>query len=481
MKKTITRLIVITACLCALLPSFTAISRGSEADTDTLSYSKFGKVFIYRQTPQPSHVVLFVSGDGGWNLGVVDMARTLSSLDALVVGIDITRYLRTLQNASATCLYPAEDFELLSKFIQQKYNYSVYTPPVLIGYSSGATLVYAILVQAPPQTFLGAVSMGFCPDLLLTRPMCKGNGLEWTIGPKNKGYIFSPASNLEAPWVVLIGTEDQVCTPGDTEDFVKKVKNGKLIVLPKVGHGFAVPRNWMPQFKDAFAEIVTKKEAAAQPASDALKDLPIEEVPAQNPSARLQSTVSDCMAVFVSGDGGWGVTDKGVSGELAARGIPVAGLNSLHYFWKPKSPEIVSKDLARILSYYMPLWKKNKVILIGYSMGADVLPFMITGLPPDIRNRIELAAFIGPSSTADFEFHLSNWLKNSSRKTSREVLPELRKLKGMKMLFFNSEDDKESLREGLDSSFGRIVQLKGGHRVGGNFAPIVDEVLKAME
>jgi type IV secretory pathway VirJ component len=56
---------------------------------ETLSFGRFGSVALYRATDHPRHVVLFVSGDGGWNQGVVDMARALSSLDALVLGIDI--------------------------------------------------------------------------------------------------------------------------------------------------------------------------------------------------------------------------------------------------------------------------------------------------------------------------------------------------------------------------------------------------------
>ena len=61
---------------------------------ETLAFGRFGNIYIYRNSPQPEHVVLFVSGDGGWNLGVIDMARALADLDALVAGIDITTYLK---------------------------------------------------------------------------------------------------------------------------------------------------------------------------------------------------------------------------------------------------------------------------------------------------------------------------------------------------------------------------------------------------
>jgi len=45
------------------------------------------------------------------------MARELSGLDALVVGIDINRYLKSLRNSKEVCSYPAADFEALSKYI----------------------------------------------------------------------------------------------------------------------------------------------------------------------------------------------------------------------------------------------------------------------------------------------------------------------------------------------------------------------------
>ncbi len=51
--------------------------------------NRFGKIVLVHPAAQPANVVLFISGDGGWNLGVVDMARELVALDALVVGIEM--------------------------------------------------------------------------------------------------------------------------------------------------------------------------------------------------------------------------------------------------------------------------------------------------------------------------------------------------------------------------------------------------------
>jgi len=145
------------------------------------------------------------------------MARQLAALDALVVGIDIRHFLKELEETAEKCSYPAADFEALSKYVQKRYDFPRYVSPLLVGYSSGATLVYATLVQAPATTFRGAVSLGFCPDLPLNRPFCRGNGLEWKRGPKGKGYSFLPAMNLEVPWIALQGGVDQVCDPSATE------------------------------------------------------------------------------------------------------------------------------------------------------------------------------------------------------------------------------------------------------------------------
>ena len=451
------------------------------ANEESLTFGSFGKITLYYQVAQPANVVLFVSGDGGWNLGVVDMARELATLDALVVGIDINHFVKEIESAGEKCLYPAADFEALSKFVQRKLNYPVYRTPVLVGYSSGATLIYAGLVQAPPNTFLGGISMGFCPDLMLTRPMCKGSGLEWTEGPKGKGFNFLPASSLEVPWIALQGTIDQVCDPKSTESFVKKVSNGEIVDLPKVGHGFSAPKNWMPQFRKAFTDLtagVQRSNVAAKTSSNGksepLSDLPLIEVPATGKQTNL-------MGVIITGDGGWGVTDRGIAQKLAANGIPVVGLNSLHYFWKQKTAEQAAADLNRILQHYGAIWNQTEVVVVGYSFGADVLPFMLNRIPGETLQKIRVITFLGLSSTADFQFHLTDWFSNRERSTSQKVRPEVERLRGKKILCFYGTDDEDALCKNLDPGLAKVIPIQGGHRFGKDYQPIVDAILQEIK
>ncbi len=225
----------------------------------TLTYPKFGQVALYRESDHPAHVVVFVSGDGGWRLGVVDMARHLADLDALVIGVNIRTYFKALARAKLPCNDAAGDFEALGMYVQTELGYPDLESPILVGYSSGATLVYAALVQAEPGQFRGAMSLGFCPDLPVVKPFCAGRGLRFVANPKAKGVLFETTSTLEDPWYVFQGSIDQVCNPQETADYAKKVRHGELVWLDKVGHGFSVEKRWLPQFADAFHRVADAK------------------------------------------------------------------------------------------------------------------------------------------------------------------------------------------------------------------------------
>lgn len=447
-----------------------SVQADSSMKIDTLSFGRFGVVHLYRTSDTPASVVLFVSGDGGWNLGVVDMAKSLAQLNALVVGIDIVHYLKQLEAAPGECSYPSGDFEALSQYIQKKLDLPTYSIPCLVGYSSGATLVYALLVQAPTNTFQGAISLGFCPDLPLTKPFCKGGGLEFGPGPKNKGYSFKPFLDMKMPFIILQGMIDQVCDNSFVSGYVKGMAKTEVVNLPKVGHGFSVPRNWMPQFKDAFSKLQRESQIDRVPVESEVKDLPLVEV-------LPQGTANDLLAVIISGDGGWASIDRQIGDEFAGKGVAVVGLNALKYFWTRKTPEEASADLNRIIRFYLNKWNKSSAILVGYSRGADVLPFMANRLSAETLNKVNLVALLAPERMVDFQFHLTDWL-GGSHKTDMPTLPEVQKLKGVKILCFCGSDEKESLCLDLDSTLARTTMLKGGHHFDGDYKSIGENILQ---
>jgi type IV secretory pathway VirJ component len=441
------------------------------AAEETLQFEPFGKIVLYHHLQTPSHVVLFISGDGGWNLGVIDMARELSNLDALVVGVDIVHYLKHLAVSTESCSYPAADFELLSKFVQKKLGFPEYITPVLVGYSSGATLAYATLVQSPTGTFKAAMSMGFCPELPLVKPLCKGSGLECLRGPKGKGCRFLPAPKLQTPWIAFQGTIDQVCDAKTVEAYVQQVGNARLVLLPKVGHGFSYPKNWMPQFKAAFARLFQAPQGPLPAQPQDVIDLPLVEVPAQTKEGNQ-------MAVMVSGDGGWAGLDREIAGALAQKGIPVVGWSSLRYFWNRRTPDSASRDLERLLRHYFSAWQKSTVLLIGYSLGADVLPFMADRLPSDLLKRVDLIVLLGLAPKVDFEFHFTNWWGGSQSQSALPVLPEVDRLKESKILCLYGEDEKNSLCPQLLHTNVKIIPLKDGHHMGGDYQKIANLILQ---
>jgi type IV secretory pathway VirJ component len=439
--------------------------------TDVLTVPGFGHVSLYAPRAAPSQVVLFVSGDGGWNLGVIPMAETLRDHGALVVGIDIRAFVKTL-NATDSCAYPAGDLERLSRTVQLKRGLAEYHAPVLVGYSSGATLVYAALAAAPPETFAGAISLGFCPDLEISRPPCQQNGFTFTRRANGLAFNLAPNHQLRIPWMVLQGEVDQVCAPTVTRAFVAAVPGARLLSLPKVGHGFAVARNWEAQYLEAYQAVaVHHSSSAAGAAAPGIGDLALTEVPVP-PAAR-----TDTMAIILTGDGGWADLDKHIAAGMATRGIPSVGWSSLRYYWTPRTPDCAAADLTRIIRHYTSQWSVNRVILVGYSFGADVLPFLVNRLPNGLLPHVRSVALLGLSDTADFEFHVSDWIGHG-RSSPYRTMPEAERVT-VPVLCVRGADEGDSACRSLKGAHITSGEVGVGHHFSGEYAKLVDLILNA--
>lgn len=215
-----------------------------------------GKVIAIAATygsPQAGRVALFLSGDGGWNLGVVSMARSVAQQGYLVAGIDFPKYLQSRSDRNRECIAVASDLAATASSIVEDHGLTA-SPPLLIGYSSGATGVYGALAQSHAGQFAGGLSLGFAPDLKTQQPFCTGAGLHAKSDAK-LGYVYETIPAMSSPWVALQGEIDRDVSASATHDFVSRIANAKIIMLPKVGHGFSVEKNWMPQFKAALLEL----------------------------------------------------------------------------------------------------------------------------------------------------------------------------------------------------------------------------------
>jgi type IV secretory pathway VirJ component len=201
---------------------------------------------------------------------------------------------------------------------------------------------------------------------------------------------------------------------------------------------------------------------AATATSAATPKLPLIEV------AATRGT-SDTLVVFFSGDGGWAAIDREISKVLADDGMPVVGLNALQYFWTKRTPDTASSDLESIIARYLGQWHKSRVVLAGYSRGADVLPAMISRLPVETRTKIRAIVLLGPSPKVEFEFHVGDWLHDTS--AGLPVKPEVAKLAPAHILCVYGESDHDSLCPALKSQPGvNVVVLKGAHHFDGGYA-----------
>ena len=217
-----------------------------------------------------------------------------------------------------------------------------------------------------------------------------------------------------------------------------------------------------------FALVVT---ALTVTAGAQTQKLPLIEIPATAGS-------SDTFVVFVSGDGGWAGIDRDIAKTLAASGMPVAGLNALQYFWKRRSEDAASRDLQWIVSHYMTKWGKSRVVLAGYSRGADVLPAMISRLPAATKSRVRLVALLGPSPTVEFEFHMSDWLKDS--RLGVPVKPEVDRLRDLPILCLSGEDDPDSLCRNLSAPNISVVMLRGSHHFDRDYSRLARLIIEHL-
>jgi type IV secretory pathway VirJ component len=139
--------------------------------------------------------------------------------------------------------------------------------------------------------------------------------------------------------------------------------------------------------------------------------------------------------------------------------------------------ETPASDASRVIAHYSQQWQKPHVMLLGYSQGANVSPFLVNRLSSDARGKVSLVAMTGLGLEADFEFHFANWAGASA--LALAILPETARLGSPKAICIYGKEDPESSCTQLDQRRVQSIALPGGHHFNGDYGKVAATILQA--
>jgi type IV secretory pathway VirJ component len=209
------------------------------------------------------------------------------------------------------------------------------------------------------------------------------------------------------------------------------------------------------------------------------------------PSPRVTSSTSDLplvrvarehtdapLVVFFSGDGGWAALPRSIAARLRGSGLEVVGWNSLRYFWHRRTAAETAHSLEAVMEAYGSK-DGRPVFLVGYSFGADVLPFVVNRLSAPARARVEGVALLGFAPRAAFQFHLPGWLDVQLGPTY-PTAPEVRLLaeRGIPVLCVNGTAERHQGCAHVAGAGVATRRIQAGHAFHGRYRRLAALVLE---
>lgn len=414
----------------------------------------------------PAGLVVLLSDEDGYGRADEALARSLAGLGALVVGIDTPKSFVRVEaqrpkSAVDDCIYFVGEVEQISQETQKQVGDQLYRNPLIVGVRGGASFALALAAQTPDASIGGTIAVDPGATLPLRRELCTdaphgGVAGVWTYGLED-GRNPDPITVVSTP----------KADPAGRSHVADIVRAGHVIDTQSTGD--------LPEA--ALADAVAAALRKAREADTALLgDLPLSVLPAAVPAGT--------MAIVLSGDGGWRDLDREIARVLARNGVPTVGIDSLRYFWSEKPPRRIAADLARIVDVYGKMWTANRVALIGFSFGADVLPGSFDAMPKAEQDKVALVSLLSPTGEADYEFHVaglvSGWFGLAAEGT-HSYLPQLKTMPLDRVQCFYGAEDADSVCKELAGTGADIVETAGGHHFDGDYAAVAARILKRLQ
>lgn len=402
--------------------------------------------------------VLLVSDEAGWGETEAGIATELTGAGAIVVGVDLPSWRAGLAPEARKCLYLVADLETISHAVQRQAQLDSYLPPIVAGIGAGAAQLLAMAAQTPKATIGRTVVVDPTDSVDLAKPLCT-DATATTLADGETRYGLAPGP---LPDPIEIGLTP--AAPTDGAALARALQTGHPDVSVEQVAG------------PAPAALTTRVSAAIEAAAGAEGEAPL-----GLPLTLLPATPTrDTMAIVFSGDGGWRDIDQKIGGALQEMGIPVVGFDSLRYFWSEKTAAGTAADLDRLIRLQAPAWGVSKVLLVGYSFGADLLPATYNALPDETKARIPMVSLLALTSASSWQISVLGWLGQATGTGGNPADAIARMDPAIVQCIHGAEED-DSPCPGLAAKGVEVIRTDGGHHFDGDYEALARKIAAGLD
>ena len=182
---------------------------------------------------------------------------------------------------------------------------------------------------------------------------------------------------------------------------------------------------------------------------------------------------------YISGDGGFNKFSTSFMQTLNKQGYAVIGLNAKDYFWTQKPPKEAASAIEAAINESNKQWKRNNIVLIGYSFGADIAPFMLTNFSSVLASKVSRLILLSPSPKTDFEIHVMQML-GWGKSSGQSVPAEINKI-SKPVIFIVGDDEKEFPFSQLTIKNKQIIKMPGGHHYDGDVSALSYQIVAQIK
>lgn len=398
-----------------LAAALLSLSGCSERVPKAVDHGLFSEVTLQVPSSRPQRSVLLFSDLAGWTQDEQQLAETLRKRGMFVAGIDTPALLEAARRRGGDCLFIGGDVDNLGRFVQAAARLDVSLPTTLVGIGAGSAVARLAASQAEPGSFASQVGVGTCN---------------------------APPPTGSCP-AIAEAVADFHCAASIAE------LEPTLNRLPPVPQPPVSPLGQLPLIEQAAASAVAPELPRAQ-----------------------------MLAILWSGDGGWAEIDRDISAALNQAGIPVVGVDALRYFWSEREASGMAADIAVIADHYAAQWRRPQLLLLGFSQGANTLPFAVQAMSAEHRARIAGVILLSPEQKASFEFQLHHWLRLGG---DEPTAPAIDALPPLRVWCVAGRDDRLSVCPLLQSQDIIQTYTRGGHHLGGETPKIIADIVDALD